>query len=85
MTTFEAYKQKAFEQFISRYKEFYSREKVSNSDLYAGQSMYFYCKHCGIPTEKLPEDYLFPVYTECSQCKGLQQEGLLMEALKLTN
>lgn len=43
-------------------------------------TLYFFCCHCGIPTEVLPEDYVFPPTSECSQCQGLKNEGWLEEA-----
>jgi hypothetical protein len=58
-------------------------EKVNNSALHAGAPMYFYCCHCGLPTEILPEDYVFPPTTECSQCRGLKNEGWLEEAIRV--
>jgi hypothetical protein len=33
--------------------------------------------------EVLPEDYVFPPTTECSQCWGLMNEGWLKEAIQL--
>lgn len=76
-TTTEAAKEKACEQFVRRRRYAISIEKVDNAGLHAGSPMYFYCQHCGIPTEVLPEDYLFPPQRECSQCVGLQKEGWL--------
>lgn len=82
MTTTEAYKQKAFEQFIRRFEKSEAMDKIRNGDLHAGEPMYFYCHYCGIPTEVLPEDYLFTPYHHCSQCAGLEREGLLQEAIR---
>ena len=45
--------------------------------------MYFYCRHCGIPTEVLPEDFVFPPTLECSQCQGLKTEGWLESAIEM--
>jgi hypothetical protein len=76
-------KKKAFEQFRRRRHYAAQIERVNNSDLHSGAPMYFYCKHCGIPTEVLPEDYLFPPVLECSQCQGMKNEGWLEEAIAL--
>jgi endogenous inhibitor of DNA gyrase (YacG/DUF329 family) len=76
-------KEKALEQFVRRKRYAFQIEKIDNSGLHAGSPMYFYCKHCGIPTEVLPEDYLFPPLRECSQCQGLQKEGWLNEAIRI--
>jgi len=76
-------KEHALDQFLRRRKYSYQIEKVDNSGLHAGSPMYFYCRFCGVPTEVLPEDYLFQPITCCSQCKGLQEEGWLEEAKRL--
>jgi len=73
-------KDHALEQFVRRRRYAVSIEKVDNSGLHAGSPMYFYCKECGIPTEVLPEDYLFAPIRFCSQCQGLQTHGWLDEA-----
>ena len=57
-------------------------EKIDNCALVAGSPMSFYCRHCGIPTEILPEDYVFPPITECSQCRALKTEGWLEESMQ---
>lgn len=81
-TDFQFAKEHALEQFVRRKKYSFQIEKIDNSGLHAGSPMYFYCGHCGIPTEVLPEDYLFPPIKACSQCKGLEAEGWLEEAKK---
>ena len=83
ITDIQIAKQTACEQFVRRKRYAIQIEKVDNSGLHAGSPMYFYCKTCGIPTEVLPEDYLFPPLRECSQCFGLQQQGWLEDAKKL--
>lgn len=70
----------AIKQFAQRRLLAAEIEKIDNADLPAGSPMYFYCRHCGIPTEVLPEDYVFPPLRECSQCQGLKSEGWLGEA-----
>lgn len=42
--------------------------------------MYFYCEHCGIVCDVLPEEYCFPPHRRCSQCDGLQEMCLVGEA-----
>ena len=49
----------------------------------AGSPMYFYCRHCGIPTEVLPEDFIFQPMRECSQCQLLKIEGWLETAIEM--
>ncbi len=75
-------RQKAIEQFRRRWRLAANIEKVDNAALHAGAPMYFYCRHCGLPTEMLPEDYVFPPITECSRCRGLRNEGWLEEAVR---
>ncbi|MBL8830353.1 MAG: hypothetical protein JNM18_25470 [Planctomycetaceae bacterium] len=70
----------ALNQFARRRLYASEIEKIENADLPAGSPMYFYCRHCGIPSEVLPEDYVFPPLQECSQCQGLKSEGWLEEA-----
>jgi hypothetical protein len=79
----ELTKDKACEQFVRRRRYAVQIEKIDNSGLHAGSPMYFYCKDCGIPTEVLPEDYLFQPLRQCSQCQGLHQQGWLEHAKKM--
>jgi len=83
MTTGEAAKEKAIEQFLQRKQYSAQIEKIDNAGLFAGSPMYFYCQYCGVPTEVLAEDFLFPPYSSCSQCLGLKKEGWLDEAISL--
>lgn len=76
-------RQKAIEQFGRRRRLAANIEKVDNAALHSGAPMYFCCRHCGLPTEMLPEDYVFPPITECSQCWGLKNEGWLDEAIRM--
>ena len=80
MNDTEAARQHALAQFLRRKRYAAQVEKIDNAGLHAGQPMYFYCKECGIPTEVLPEDYLFPPISRCSQCEGLKTEGWLEAA-----
>lgn len=76
-------KQQACEQFVRRRRLCQQIEKINNSDLDSGSPLYFYCRHCGIPTEILPEDFIFPPMLECSQCLGLKAEGWLETAAEV--
>ena len=79
----QAIREKALEQFDRRkhYADFIC--KIDNQGLHAGDPMYFYCEHCGTPTEVLPEDFIFPPIKECSQCLGLKKLDLLDLAKKV--
>lgn len=79
-TDMEFGKEMALAQFLRRKRYASQVEKIDNMGLHAGQPMYFYCKECGIPTEVLPEDYLFTPVQICSQCEGLEKEGWLADA-----
>lgn len=79
----EIVKTTACEQFVRRRRYAVQIEKIDNAGLHAGSPMYFYCKDCGIPTEVLPEDYLFKPQQKCSQCVGLEQHGWLADAIHL--
>lgn len=81
-TDTELFKEAVCDQFVRRRRYAGQIEKIDNSGLHAGQPMYFYCRDCGVPTEVLPEDYLFSPYPICSQCKGLWDEGLIEIARK---
>lgn len=81
----EYQKEMACEQFLRRCRYAIRIEKIDNSGLHAGSPMYFYCKDCGIPTEVLPEDYLFQPTRRCSQCTGLHQHGWMEEAKIMSN
>jgi len=50
--------------------------QVNNSDLYAGSPMYYYCQHCGLESDRLPEDWFVGKPRRiCSECKGMKDEG----------
>lgn len=51
--------------------------KIDNSSLCAGSPMYYYCKHCGMFTEELPETHLAAPKVVCDPCRELQRYGLL--------
>lgn len=78
--TLAAAKEEAISQFIRRAKFAESHERYDNTKLPADSPVYVYCKFCGILIERLPEDYLFPPTTECSQCIGLKKQGWLDDA-----
>ena len=55
-------------------------EQINNASLYAGSSMYFYCKHCGFLSDTLPETYITPPTCCCGKCSSLKRNGWLTEA-----
>jgi hypothetical protein len=52
-------------------------KQVNNASLPAGSPMYFYCKHCGVHTATLPEDYLSTPKRVCDECQALVNEGAM--------
>lgn len=67
---------KALEDFEIR-KAKYKGKEINNGNLYAGSPMYFYCKHCSIQTEVLPESYTKKPKKRCKDCKKLKKAGLI--------
>lgn len=49
--------------------------RINNSTLYAGSPMYFYCAHCGINHETLPEGYITPPKKFCDACQEMIDRG----------
>lgn len=74
-------KEKSLDQFLRRRLYAIQIEKIDNTGLHAGSPMYYYCQHCGIPTEVLPEEHLFPPNNMCSQCAVLIERNWLQEAI----
>jgi hypothetical protein len=74
--------EEAIRQFKQRLETSKVHHKIENAALLAGSDMYFYCQHCGVFIEQLPEAYLFPPRRECSQCEGLIKVGWMEEAKK---
>lgn len=75
-------KEEAIRQFRQRLKS--RPEQVENASLHAGEPMYFYCEHCGVQTDLLNEEYIFPPRQCCSQCQGIISMGFLEEAKRET-
>ena len=71
----------SIEAFVTRYRENQGKQ-VDNSALYAGSPMFYYCKHCGVHTETLPESHMKRPVTCCTACEALDQHGLIPEAKK---
>lgn len=76
---------KAIELFCRRVKAAKQAGQIDNSKLVAGSPMAFYCRDCGTLSDMVEEEYLFDPYTQCSQCQGLQDAGLLKLAKEKAN
>ena len=68
--------------FSERYAEASQSKHYDNSSLPAGSPMFYYCKHCGVHTETLPESHWGAAKTVCDACKVLVDHGLIPEAVK---
>lgn len=51
------------------------KEKIDNRSLYAGSSMYFYCKSCDGLADVLPESYTSLPKKLCDECQALEDLG----------
>lgn len=51
------------------------RGRIDNGDLPAGAPMYYYCRHCGLQSDVLPENWVDkpPHFQVCEECAD---EGL---------
>jgi hypothetical protein len=52
-------------------------KQIDNSSLYAGSSMYYYCKVCGHISDVLPESYFGRPRQLCGECQALKDCGWL--------
>lgn len=50
---------------------------IDDSLLYAGSPMHYYCRHCGIHTETLPENHMSLPNTVCNGCTKLEELALI--------
>ncbi len=67
----------AMEQFERRKAENPPSGHVNDNLLPAGSPMHYYCKHCGVQTEVLPESHVRAPVTCCEPCKVLRDHGLI--------
>lgn len=58
-----------------RRAEMMEKGHIDNGALFAGSSMHFYCKYCGVKTAVLPELYLTPPKKICDDCETLIEFG----------
>jgi hypothetical protein len=83
MSTFGA--ETAFKTFKERYLKNKDKERVNNSNLYAGSPMYYYCKGCFALIAKLPETHLEPAPQYCLPCQIIVDHGLMHDFQKRAN
>jgi CRISPR/Cas system-associated protein Cas10 (large subunit of type III CRISPR-Cas system) len=67
----------ALAEYKKRKAENDKKTQIDNSALYAGSPMHYYCKHCGEPTETLPEAHMSRPKTVCDACQALVEHGVL--------
>ena len=70
-------KEFAMQALYARREKSAKEEEIDNSSLYAGSSMYFYCKSCGSLADVLPESYISPPKKLCDECQALKDMGWL--------
>ncbi|KKN81538.1 hypothetical protein LCGC14_0317970 [marine sediment metagenome] len=68
--------------FVRRKLANRNEERIDNSSLPAGSSMYYYCKGCDGHIITLPEGHRNFVYKICDSCEVLKEHGLLSELIK---
>jgi hypothetical protein len=73
---YTASKQMAIEQFGRRRRLAAGIERVENVDLPAGSPMYFYCRHCELPTEILPRRLRLPAHHGMQPVPGFEERRL---------
>lgn len=44
---------------------------VNNASLYAGSAMHYYCRHCGVESDVLPEEHTERPKRVCDDCQTL--------------
>lgn len=71
----------ATSQFVKRYRE-HQGKQINNSSLHAGSPMYYYCRHCAVGTDVLPESHFRKPTTVCEACVPLVEHGLVEDAKK---
>lgn len=74
-TKFTAVERRLVEQYWERVGT--KTKQINNSSLHAGSPMYFYCRHCGVLTDTLPENYISPPSKLCGGCKRLVEAALM--------
>ena len=72
-----------YDQFIRRVAYGRNVKKVDSFGSHGGKPFYFYCVHCGIPTEAFPEQPLCDPSCCCSQCTVLIEKSILEMAKSL--
>lgn len=71
----------ATKQFVARYVR-HQGNQIDNSTLPAGCNMIYYCRHCGIHTQTLPESHFGRPKTICTPCEVLDAHGLIPDAIE---
>lgn len=68
--------------FVAR-RTAYEGKRVDNERLPAGAPMHYYCKHCHVQTQTLPEVHTQRPVTICDACLSLEKDELLGEAVEV--
>ena len=74
--------QDALAEFVKRHNE-HQGKQVDNSNLHAGSPMYYYCRHCGVHTQTLPEGHFGRPKIVCVPCEVLEAHGLIPRGIEM--
>mgnify|MGYP000632417820 CR=1 FL=1 len=74
MTTFDS--DLALKNYLERKDENRGKQR-DNGSMPAGSPMYYYCRHCLVHTETLPELHIRAPRVVCNACKVLADHGCL--------
>jgi hypothetical protein len=72
----------SLKKFLERIVQAWVKGQIDNGSLYAGSSMYYYCKHCGLLSDTLPEGWFMQgpsrVCKACSDMKEWLKDGIAL-------
>jgi hypothetical protein len=60
-------------------------ERIDDSKLYAGSSMHYYCRLCGLLAATLPEEHSEPPPKFCDECQEMIDHGYSVEKREFTH
>lgn len=68
------------DQFVRRFAYGMNIKRIDSNGSHTGSPFYFYCEHCGIPTEAFPEEPIVDPSRVCTQCTFISDKNLLNDA-----
>ena len=79
----QATKAEACRQFAVRKDHAVLLQKIDAEGKHRDSCRCIYCRYCSTPVEIIVCDPVFPTRNECSQCKSLEENGWIEEAIRL--